>query len=124
MEIKWFTEKEKEGVASLYQTNLDLNIVATKPIEYAYMVQIGIDELGNLIVKPLTKSKVETGDLDEYSIYKIAIKKSYSRVSSTSLMKQIGSALGIDLDKKTAKRYKTVWNDDENVLIIKTGKEK
>ncbi|HPS18789.1 MAG TPA: hypothetical protein PLR04_01485 [Bacilli bacterium] len=122
MKITWLNAKEREGVASLYATNITLNTVASVPFEYAYRVQVGIDEKGNVVIQPLSKDRVLRGDLDEYAIQKIAIKKSYSRISSTDIMKKIAGALGIALDE-TPRRYKTKWDDKENILTICTGKE-
>ena len=122
MNIKWFSSKEKIGSASFYNTNITLNTIASVPFEYAYRVQVGVDEKNNVVIQPLPKDKVMRGDLDEYTIYQIAIKKTYSRISSTSLMKKIAEALGIELSNEPTK-FETYWNEDENVLIIKTEKK-
>ena len=123
MGITWLNAKEREGVASLYSTNITLNTVASVPFEYAYRVQVGIDDQENVVIQPLSKDRVERGDLDEYAIQKIAIKKSYSRISSTDIMKRIAQTLNITLDE-TPRRFKTKWDDKENILHIYTGKEK
>ena len=123
MEIKWLSAKEKEGVASFYLTNIDLNMVASVPFQYAYRVQVGIDENNNVIIKPLQKERVLTGDIDEYTLYKICMNKSYSRISSVDLMKNISSILGIKLDKNVPVKFKTRWDESENVLIIYKDKE-
>jgi len=123
MGITWLNAKERDGVASLYSTNITLNTVASVPFEYAYRVQVGIDDQDNVVIQPLSKDRVERGDLDEYAIQKIAIKKSYSRISSTDIMKRIAQTLNITLDE-TPRRFKTKWDDKENILHIYTGKEK
>ena len=123
MEIKWLSAKEKEGVASFYLTNIDLNMVASVPFQYAYRVQVGIDENNNVVIKPLQKERVLTGDIGEYTLYKICMNKSYSRISSVDLMKNISSILGIKLDKKVPVKFKTRWDESENVLIIYKDKE-
>ena len=121
MEIKWFSSKEKIGSASFYSTNITLNTIASVPFEYAYRVQVGMDENSNVVIKPLTKEKVESGDLDEYTIQQIAIKKTYSRISSTLLMRAIEQSLAISLSDKPLK-YQTTWDEVENILTIHTGK--
>lgn len=123
MGITWLNAKEREGVASFYSTNITLNTVASVPFEYAYRVQVGIDDYDNVVIQPLSKDRVDRGDLDEYAIQKIAIKKSYSRISSTDIMKRIAQTLNITLDE-TPRRFKTKWDDKENILHIYTGKEK
>ena len=122
MEIKWLSTREKLGSASLYSTNITLNTIATVPFEYAYRVQVGIDSNDNVVIQPLSKERVTRGDLDEYAILQIAIKKTYSRISSTALMKQIGEALSLNLSDKPIK-FNTTWDEVENILTIHTGKE-
>lgn len=122
MEIKWFSTIEKTGSASFYSTNITLNTIATVPFEYAYRVQVGMDEHKNIVIQPLSKERVLRGDLDEYAIMQISIKKTYSRISSTPLMKKIAAALDITLSDKPVK-YNTTWNDVDNILTIHTGRE-
>ena len=87
------------------------------PFEEAYRVQVGIDDNGNIVIKPLTKAVVESGDLDESCLLKIERNKSFARISSTSLMKQIGEEIGMELSK-TAVQFETSWDAKENVLTI------
>ena len=121
MGITWFSAKERLGQASFYDSNITLNIIASVPFDVAYRVQVGIDDDKNIIIEPISKDRVVRGDLDEYSLLTIQMKKSYSRINSTSLMKNIASSLGIELSK-TPIKFDTKWDDDNNQLIILTGK--
>lgn len=120
MGITWLSVKSKEGTASLYSTNITLNTIASTPFEYAYRVQIGLDDNKNILIQPVNKEKVLRGDLDEYALLKIAVKKTYARISCTEIMKQLGEALHLDYSTEPIK-FLTTWDDKENVLIIKTG---
>lgn len=122
MAIKWLTTKEKNGVASLYNTNITLNTVASVPFEFAYRCQVGITEEGNLVIEPLSKERVLRGDLDEYAVLKISVKPTYSRISSTSLMNKISEYIGRELTDKPLK-FETVWDEKENILTILINKE-
>ena len=115
--IKWFNVKAKNGVASLYSNNITLNTTAMYPFESAYKVQVGLDDNRNIVIQPLTKTVVESGDLDESCLLKIERHKSFARISSTSLMKQIGEILKITLSKVPT-QYETNWDPEENVLTI------
>lgn len=121
--IKWFNAKERNGVASLYATNITLNTTAMYPLDFAYKVQVGVDDNDNIIVKPLSKDVVESGVLDEYSLLKIEFHKSFARISSSVLMKQIAESLNLNLGKSPL-QFKTQWDSKENILIIliKEGK--
>lgn len=120
MGITWLSAKSKVGSASLYSTNITLNTIASTPFEYAYRVQVGIDENKNILIQPINKEKVLRGDMDEYSLLKIAVKKTYSRISSTEIMKQLGDVLNLDYSEEPLK-FETYWDEPNNVLIIKTG---
>jgi len=120
MGIKWLNVREKEGSASFYKTNITLNTVASVSFEYAYRVQIGLDDDNNVIIKPINKDKVLSGIFDEYGLLKIAVKKTYSRISSTEIMAQLGEALNLNYDNQPLK-FKTYWNENDNELIIYTG---
>lgn len=119
MPIQWLSSKEKIGTASLYKTNITLNTIASVPFEFAYRVQVGIDEKGNVVIRPLNKDIVQSGDLDEYTVQQIAVKKTYSRISSTILMNKISEILKITLNDKPNK-FETSWSEEDNLLTIHT----
>ena len=115
--IKWFNVKAKNGVASLYSNSITLNTTAMYPFEIAHKVQVGLSDDGNIVIQPLTKAFIETGDLDESCLLKIERHKSFARISSVSLMKQIGEALNITLSN-TPVQYETTWDSEANILTI------
>ena len=115
--IKWFNVKERNGSASLYSNNITLNTVAMYPLDTAYKVQVGLDDDGNIVVKPLTKNVVESGVLDESCLLKLEMHKSFARISSSLLMKQIAEALDLHLSKNPI-RFETTWDSVENILTI------
>lgn len=121
--IEWWSAKDKRGQATLYTSNITLNKVASVPFEFAFRVQVGLDENKNVIIEPLAKERVERGDLDEYNLLEIKIKPSYSRICSTGLMSFIANSLGIVLSNEPL-RFETEWDEPNNHLIIFTkGKE-
>ena len=117
--IKWFDAKERNGTASLYSSNITLNTVAMYPLDYAFRVLVGIDDKKQIIIKPVSKNEVESGELDESRLLKLEIHKSFARISSSLLMRQIAEELNLELSK-VAIRYETSWDDKENVLVINT----
>ena len=115
--IKWFNVKDRNGVASLYPNYITLNTAAMAPLDFAYRVQVGLDDNDNIIIKPLTRDVVESGVLDECCLLKIEFHKSFARISSALLLKQIGEALNLTLSK-TPIQFITNWDSVENILII------
>ena len=119
--IKWFNVKDRHGVASLYANNITLNVAAMSPLDFAYRVQVGMDDKGNVIVKPLTKDVVESGTLDECCLLKLEIHKSFARIASAQLMRHIQDELKLELSK-TPIKLETSWDNEENVLVIHVKK--
>ena len=115
--IKWFNAKERNGTASLYLNNITLNTVAMYPLDYAFRVLVGVDDNNNIVIKPVSKNEVESGELDESRLLKLEIHKSFARISSSLLMRQIAEECKLSLSK-VATRYETSWDDKENVLVI------
>ncbi len=119
--IKWFNVKAKNGIASLYSNSITLNTTAMYPFEIAHKVQVGMSDDGNVVIQPLTKAFIETGDLDESCLLKIEKHKSFARISSVALMKQISESLNISLSNSPV-QFETTWDSVENILIILTNK--
>ena len=120
--ITWLSTKDEIGSASLYASNITLNTIAMNKFTTAYRVMVGIDDDNNIILAPLDKDRVLRGDLKEEQLQKISSKKTYSRISSSSLMKQIGSRLNIAFSS-TPIKCETRWDDNNNVLILKIKEE-
>jgi alpha-D-ribose 1-methylphosphonate 5-phosphate C-P lyase len=93
------------------------------PFETAYRVQVGVDENQQIVIKPVTKETVESGTLDEYSLMKIEMHKSFARISSVALLKSLSEELRIPLSNSPV-QFETKWDDQENVLIAATKKGK
>ena len=117
--IKWFDAKERNGSASLYSNNITLNTTAMYPLSYAFRVLVGVDENKNIVIKPVSKNEVESGALDESRLLKLETHKSFARISSSILMRQISEELKLELSK-TALKFETSWDDNENVLVVNT----
>lgn len=120
--ITWLSTKDEIGSASLYASNITLNTVAMNKFLTAYRVMVGIDDNNNIILAPLDKDRVLRGDLKEEQLQKISSKKTYSRISSSSLMRQIGTRLNIAFSS-TPIKCETRWDDNNNVLILKIKEE-
>ena len=115
--IKWFNVKDRNGVASLYNNNITLNTAAMSPLDFAYKMQVGVDDNQNIIIKPLSRDVVESGILDECCLLNLEFHKSFARISSTQLLKQIAEEYHLTLSK-TPLQFNTKWDSVENVLII------
>ena len=119
--VKWFDVKERIGTASLYSNNITLSTTAMYPLDYAYRVLVGLQEDGNVVIKPISKNEVESKEYDEDRLLKLERHKSFARISSSILMRQISAEANLELSK-SAIRYETYWDDNENLLVINLKK--
>ena len=117
--IKWFNVKDRNGVASFYANNITLNTTAMYPLDTAYKVQVGMDDKNNVVIQPLTKEVVESGALDECCLLKIEFHKSFARISSVQLLKQISEVLRIPFTNKPT-QFETTW-DSKVVCHLRIG---
>jgi heme oxygenase len=123
MSFVWVSKKPKDGVATLYESNITLNKAASSHFDHAYSVLLGLDEDGKKIaVKPITKEEFELGAIPEEKRHKITVKASYARVCNKKFMKEISDLLNIALGDNSSFKYKTKWSREDSALIIDLNK--
>ncbi len=121
MEIKWFGLKGGEGSATLSSNSITLNSEAMVPFLSAYKTQVGLDEAGDLILRPLSKDDASRLCLQENQCFGIQLSKSYARINSRELLSSIAGELGLSLPKEGLK-FKTSFCEKEGLLKILTGR--
>ena len=123
MAIEWFSTTNKEGIATLYESNITLNKNTIRNIEDAYSVMLGIDEeKKQVVIKPLNKEADQRGDIPPTHKYKITIRSSYGRIANKDFMRNIEKAFGISLAEP--KKYPTYYDEDNHLVIIDLKEEK
>jgi hypothetical protein len=121
MAIEWFTSNSKDGIATLYDSNITLNKNTIRNIEDAYSVMLGIDaDKKQIVIKPLNKEQDQRGDIPPTHKYKITIRSSYGRIANKDFMKKIEKLGGFTL---TEPKKFTTWYDEDNHLVIINLKE-
>ena len=83
---------------------------------------MGKGDDGRLLIVPISKEKAESGVYDEYALLPYEVRRSFSRINSASLMRQIEAAYGLTLGKEPLK-FKTSWDEKENILFVDMSKE-
>lgn len=123
MDIKWYNDKPKDGIITLYDSNITLNKTAVFHFETAYSVIIGFDYTNKLaIIKPLSKELSQRVDMINTRQYKITVRSSYGRISNKEIIHEIETLAGIDLSKEPRK-YSAKWDNNEKFLVIDLKRE-
>ena len=119
MSFVWASKKPKDGVATLYESNITLNKAASTHFERAYSVLLGYDPDGQRIaVKPISKEEVDSGKIPEEKRHKITVKSSYARVSNKKFMKEVAQNTNLDLTHGKSFKFKAVWSKPDSALVI------
>ena len=119
MSFVWASKKPKDGVATLYESNITLNKAASTHFERAYSVLLGYDPDGQRIaVKPISKEEVDSGKIAEEKRHKITVKSSYARVSNKKFMKEVAQNTNLDLANGKSFKFKAVWSKPDSALVI------
>lgn len=117
MVTTWFSIETSEGLATIYDTNITLNVVAMAQLGDAYGVKVGYDDNDSVVIMPLSKADVLRGDIDAKSIFLIKAHSSYMRISSSLLVKMIAEHSHLSFSK-TPQRFKTEYDGDAKILRI------
>lgn len=123
MEISWFNEKPKDCIVTMSSNNLTLNKPATNYFENAYSVMLGLSkENMSVFIKPLNKAKALRHDISENLKYRITVRASYSRVANKAFMQEISEFIKVNFEL-TARKYKAVWDQKEQLLVVNMKEE-
>ena len=117
--IKWFDmeSKNKNYIATIYDSNITLNKHACDLIDTAYTVMLGLDYTNKqLFIKPLSKDVATRGDIPESSQYNITIRSSYGRISNVDFIKEVKGILGVDSLKVNPKKFNVEYQEQQNII--------
>ena len=119
MSFVWTSKKPKDGVATLYESNITLNKSASSHFDHAYNVLLGLDTIGKKIaVKPISKDESQVGGIPAEKKHKITVKPSYARICNKKFMREIAELVNIDLSDNNSFKFKTNWSEEDHALVI------
>lgn len=119
MSFTWASKKPKDGVATLYESNITLNKAASSHFEHAYNVLLGLDlDSKRIAVKPISKEETDIGAIPEEKRHKITVRSSYARVCNKKFLKEVADLAKIDLKDNNSFKYKAKWSKEDALLVI------
>ena len=119
MSFIWASKKPKDGVATLYESNITLNKAASSHFDHAYNVLLGLDKQSKRVaVKPISKEEFDIGAIPSEKRHKITVRSSYARVCNKKFLKEVASIAKLDLSDNNSYKFTAKWNSEEGILII------
>ncbi len=121
MEIKWFNKALKDGIASIYSTNITINKVGSINLDNAEYVQVGmsLDERC-IVIKPVQLNDIDF--VDKNLLLNITYGPTYARISNSELIKMVESTFDLTFNSNP-KKFKTKYVEGDNLLLIDLNKE-
>lgn len=118
MEIQWFS-KNLQGVATIYETNITLNTVASSYFKNAFATLIGFNKKENiLLIKALNKEEAKLGNYSSTDLHDISIKPSYGRINGKGIVKSISEFFPMDFEQQKLYKFNCSWDESNKYLKI------
>jgi hypothetical protein len=119
--ITFFEEKNKNGYASIYETNIKLSSNMLYYLKECYRIRCGIDSDENKIyLFPLNKDQSLSNEYNIDSLLKPSFSKTYAKISSSTLIRFIKEQLKFEISPNKYIKFKCVYDDNKKVIIIDT----
>jgi hypothetical protein len=100
MSIQWFSKKETEQIATIYDSNITLNKVASDYFKTAFSVMLGFDETSqHILIKPLDKDATRLGHIPEDQRNPISVWQSSARIANKAFISRLTSLTGLHLKR-------------------------
>lgn len=125
MSIQWFSKKETEQIATIYDSNITLNKVASDYFKAAYSVMLGFDETAqHILIKPLDKDATRLGHIPEEQRNSISVWQSSARIANKAFISRLTSVTGLQFKKSKAHKFAAEWDESKKVLRINLQEER
>ena len=120
MEIEWIDLSEDPCFITVYKTNITLNRKAKEYFENVEFVRVGFGTNRSLVIAPISADSLPLARLQRATLFPISIKKSYARISSTSLSKMVADKLSLNMEEEPV-RLSCVFKKDLGLVTEGKG---
>lgn len=122
--LEFYDYDDRTGYVSIYNNYLILNKKLANFVSDAYKIRLGIDvEKNKIYLFKVSKDKVCDDNLDEKSLLKLTITKSYGRISSRDMIEFIVAKFKLDIPKNGYLKFKAKYLLDDNAIAIMLKEE-
>ena len=119
--LKQVNKALKDGIASIYSTNITINKVGAINLDNAEYVQVGISlEDRYVIIKPVNINDIDF--VDKNLLLNLTYGPTYARISNSDLIKMIEQKFELEFNS-TPRKFKTKYIEGDNLLLIDLNKE-
>lgn len=114
--IEWMQGNSYTMLVTVYPTNITLNTAAANRfLDYRWCM-IGFDsQKKQMVIKGVSKAKIDSGLIPMENLHKISIGKGYARISNKSVILKIAQ---ISDDESINAKYSAYYDENEDMLVV------
>ena len=122
--LEFFDTDDKIGYASIYESHITFNKELLKYFSNTYRVRVGIDtDEEKTYVFLYDKDFALSGEVNESSLLKVSISKSYARISSRALVEYVAKAFKLNVLETGSIKKKAIYDEKKKAIVIFMGGE-
>lgn len=123
MNIQWFS-KDLQAVATIYETNITLNTIASNHFNNSYAVLVGYDKDDDAVaIKSVSKEEVNMGLYNKEDLIDISIKPSYGRINGKAIINNITDFHPMNFSNKPHYKFNCKWIEEQKMLKVYLKRE-
>ena len=120
MGVTWIKKSEETGSAVFTNNYIVINKAFADKFMKSYKALLGLDDSGNIVLKPLSLDESESTKYEDSVLLKVSVSSSYVRLGNVASMKVIGELIKQDISSN-GKKFETYWDNKESALVVSTG---
>lgn len=117
--LEFFEIKDFDGQANLYANYITFSKALIEALDDAYRVRVAVDKENKQIhfIK-VTKDQALSKELDEKSLLKVGITKTYARICSAKMMNFIYNSFNLSVEGKNFIKADAFFDESKNTVIV------
>ena len=83
-----------------------------------------IEQIDKTYILLIDKDYALSGEINESSLLKVSVSKSYARISSRALVEYVAKSFNLDVQKEGSIKLKAIYDEKKKAIVILMGGEK
>lgn len=118
MDFNWCTSESNKKAVTLTSGSITLNSSASKHFENVACVLLGINQKGQLGIKPVTKEEATNNYYPKEQLHHISIGKSYMRISNKNFLHELDAQFNLDLENRGNLKLEAYYDVVHQILLV------
>ncbi len=118
MDFNWCTSESNKKVVTIASGSITLNSSASKHFENVAYVLLGVNQKGQLGIKPVTKEEAANNYYPKEQLHHISVGKSYMRISNKVFLQELDRSFNLDLETRGTVKLPAYFDVVHQILLV------